>query len=293
MRMAGVSGLEKLAAGREDELNEDEFFGVEAIVLLEGRPAIRIRDDDFDRPDGDWAVLDAQRPRIRESIARVGRIEVSGHLSYDWVGTAFLVSPEAVMTNRHVAVEFARDDGAGWTFQPGLGAGFNPAVELRERSAPAGDARTVAGIVGVHPEVDLAVLRLEPTTEGQATANTPVVVAADPPEHVVGRQVYVVGYPAWDGRRNEPEPMRRIFTDVYDVKRLQPGRMTELVPDRFTVKHDCSTLGGNSGSPVFDLDGHRVLGLHFGGRYGVGNVAVPLWQLVNDPLLRRAGVSFG
>jgi len=35
-----------------------------------------------------------------------------------------------------------------------------------------------------------------------------------------------------------------------------------------------------------------VIGLHFGGRYGVGNYAVPLWQLVEDPLLRRGDLNF-
>ncbi|MFE3993398.1 hypothetical protein ACFXPW_17175 [Streptomyces goshikiensis] len=67
---------------------------------------------------------------------------------------------------------------------------------------------------------------------------------------------------------------------------------TGLVPGEFTVKHDCSTLGGNSGSPVFDLADHRVLGLHYGGRYGLGNFAVPLWELRGDPLLSRAGVNW-
>ncbi|GAA2148932.1 hypothetical protein GCM10009760_41570 [Kitasatospora kazusensis] len=290
--MAGVSGLEKLAVGRTDELDEDELFGVEAIVLLEGRPALRIRNGDFDGQDGDWSVLDGQRPRIRESISRVGRINVSGHLRLNWVGTAFMVAPDAVLTNRHVAVEFARADGPAWTFQPGMGAGFEPTDEPQEGPAPAKGVQAVTGIVGIHPDVDLAVLRVTPTADAGPTARTPVEVAADPPDDVVGRQVYVIGYPAWDGRRNEPESMRRIFMDVYNVKRLQPGRTTDLIPDDFTVKHDCSTLGGNSGSPVFDLDGHRVLGLHYGGRYGIGNYAVPLWQLVDDPLLRRAGVRF-
>jgi hypothetical protein len=117
-------------------------------------------------------------------------------------------------------------------------------------------------------------------------------VAADAPASLPGRPVYVVGYPAWDGRRNEPESMRRIFMDVYNVKRLQPGAATEFTPGGLVMKHDCSTLGGNSGSPVFDLTDHRVLGLHFGGRYRLGNFAVPLWELVEDPLLARAEVNW-
>ena len=57
-------------------------------------------------------------------------------------------------------------------------------------------------------------------------------------------------------------------------------------------KLDASTLGGNSGSAVIDYDKGLVVGLHFGGRYLEGNNAVPLWKLVDDPLLKKAKVNF-
>ncbi|MEU4492075.1 serine protease [Streptomyces sp. NPDC023998] len=288
---AGADGLDKLAEGRTDEISDDEAFGMEAIVLLEGRPAILIQNHDFAPQEGDWAVLDGHRAAIRESIARVGRVEVSGHASLDWLGTAFLVSPDVVMTNRHVAVEFARADGAGWTFQPGM----NARIDLTEEyGAPLGDggpAYHVDEVLGIHQDVDMALLRVSPAVDVPALP-TPLPVAADAPADLPGHPVYCVGYPAYDGRRNEPESMSRIFMDIYNVKRLQPGTTTELASQQNVVKHDCSTLGGNSGSPVFDLTDHRVLGLHFGGRYGLGNYAVPLWRMVDDPLLRRAEVNF-
>ncbi|MFG2334342.1 trypsin-like serine peptidase [Streptomyces sp. NPDC048604] len=291
---AGVTGLEKLAAGRPDEVGDDEYFGVEAIVLLEGRPAVLVQGGDFAAQEGEWALLDAHRDGIRASLARVGRVEVRGHPRLDWVGTAFLVGPDTVLTNRHVAVEFARSDGAGWTFQQGMTAQMDPGEELPLTPA---DARIdlltyeVAEVVGVHADVDLAVLRVAPPNGG-GPLPSPLAVAADAPADVPGHLVYVVGYPAWDGRRNEPESMRRIFMDVYNVKRLQPGRATRFAPGELVMGHDCSTLGGNSGSPVFGLPDHRVLALHFGGRYRTGNVSVPLWELVDDPLLARAGINW-
>ncbi|MFB7405765.1 trypsin-like serine peptidase [Streptomyces sp. NPDC056202] len=291
---AGVSGLEKLATHREDELDGDESFGVEAIVLMEGRPAILVQRQDFAPQHDEWAVLDVQRPAIRESLTRVGRVEVSGHPRLDWIGTAFLVGPRAVMTNRHVAVEFARSaDGDGrWTFDHGMSARVDPAEELPLAGEPPGVSvpYEITEIIGIHPDVDMALLRIEPSADGALP--TPLAVAADAPASVPGRQVYVIGYPAWDGRRNEPESMRRIFMDVYNVKRLQPGAATEFTPGGLVLKHDCSTLGGNSGSPVLDLTDHRVLGLHFGGRYGTGNFSVPLWELVDDPLLTAAEVNW-
>ncbi|AZS70194.1 serine protease [Streptomyces lydicus] len=288
---AGVSGLEKLAEGRADEIDDDESFGMEAIVLLEGRPAILVQNHDFAPQQGDWAVLDGHRAAIRASLSRVGRVELSGHLSLDWLGTAFLVGPDVVMTNRHVAAEFARGDSTGWTFQQGIGARLDMGEEYGGDAGGGGPAYDVVEVLGIHEDVDLALLRVAPPTGGGALP-APLAVAADAPADLPGRPVYCVGYPAYDGRRNEPESMRRIFMDIYNVKRLQPGTATELVPDRNVIKHDCSTLGGNSGSPVIDLTDHRVLGLHFGGRYGFGNFAVPLWQLVDDPLLGRAEINF-
>ncbi|MFD3534090.1 trypsin-like serine peptidase [Streptomyces sp. NPDC058664] len=291
---AGVSGLEKLAAHREDELDGDEAFGVEAIVLLEGRPAILVQRQDFAPQRDEWVALDAQRPAIRESLTRVGRVEVTGHPRLDWVGTAFLVGPRTVMTNRHVAVEFSRlqGDGSPWVFEYGMSARVDPAEELPVDGEPPGAFAPyeVTEIIGIHEDVDMALLRVEPSADGGLPA--PLAVAADAPASLPGRPVYVVGYPAWDGRRNEPESMRRIFMDVYNVKRLQPGMATEFTPGGLVMKHDCSTLGGNSGSPVFDLTDHRVLGLHFGGRYRTGNFAVPLWELVDDPLLTAAEVNW-
>ncbi|MCP9956834.1 trypsin-like serine peptidase [Streptomyces sudanensis] len=289
---AGARGLEKLAEGRDDEVGDDESFGMEAIVLLEGRPAILVQNGDFPPQEGDWTVLDGQRAAIRETLARVGRVEVSGHVSLDWVGTAFLVGADVVMTNRHVALEFAGDDAPGrWAFRPGLGA----ALDLtREFGAPPGvtePAYEVVEVLGVHREADMALLRVAPAPGGRELPS-PLAVAADAPAALPGLPVYVVGHPAWDGRRNEPEAMRRIFMDVYNVKRLQPGTAGGLLPERNVLTHDCSTLGGNSGSPVLGLGDHRVLGLHFGGRYGFGNYAVPLWTMLEDPLVRRAGLNF-
>lgn len=289
---AGARGLEKLAAGRDDEIGDDESFGMEAIVLLEGRPAILVRDADFAPQEGDWAVLNAQRAAIRQTLARVGRVDVSGHVSLDWVGTAFLVGADVVMTNRHVALEFTRDGGsAEWTFQPGLGAALDLTREYGALPGAGGSAYAVTEVVGVHRDVDMALLRVAPAPGGPALP-TPLAVAADAPADVPGHPVYVVGHPAWDGRRNEPEAMRRIFMDIYNVKRLQPGTANRLLPERNVLTHDCSTLGGNSGSPVLDLADHRVLGLHFGGRYGFGNYAVPLWSMLDDPLVRRAELNF-
>jgi hypothetical protein len=106
--------------------------------------------------------------------------------------------------------------------------------------------------------------------------------------------VYLIGYPARDARRNEPEPIARIFRDVYNVKRIQPGTLRRSI--RFheveLLQHDCAPLGITAGSCVVDLETHQVIGLQLSSRYLDVGTAIPLFVLRDDPLLRRAGVTF-
>jgi S1-C subfamily serine protease len=285
----GIDGLAKVAEGREDDLDADERFGIEAIVLLEGRPAILIQDGDFFSPPHEWSRLADAREGIRDAIASSGRIEVKGHLDLDWLGTASLVAPTTIMTNRHVAQEFSSRDGDRWTFRPRMTSRID---FLEELGSTASLKFEITETIGIHDHHDLALLRVESASSTGQALPEPLSVAANEPRDLLERDVYVVGYPCWDGRRNEPEPMRRIFMDIYNVKRLQPGKAVAYSTEYSAVQHDCSTLGGNSGSPVVDLETHRVIGLHFGGRYGVGNYAVPLWMLANDPLLKKGDLNF-
>jgi hypothetical protein len=285
----GIDGLTKIAEGREHDLHADERFGLQAIVLLEGRPAILVQDGDFVAPPSGWSRLADRREPIREAIARSGRIELSGHVNLDWVGTAFLVGPRTLMTNRHVAQEFCARDGDRWSFRPGMTTRVD---FLKELGSGAALEFEIVEAIGIHERHDLALLRVEDASSDGRALPGPLAVAADEPADLFGRDVYVVGYPALDSRRNEPAPIRRIFADVYNVKRLQPGKAVRYSHEYSAVQHDCSTLGGNSGSPVVDLESNEVIGLHFGGRYGVGNYAVPLWQLADDPLLKRGDLSF-
>jgi len=284
----GIDGLLKVARRREDDLDDAERFGMRAIVHLEGRPAILVEDGDFGAPPPEWARLTERRAQIREVIARSGRVEVAGHVELDWVGTASLVAPGTLMTNRHVADEFCARKGERWTFRQGM----TPRIDfLAERGRTATFEFEITETIGIHEQHDLALLRVEAASNDGRPVPEPLAVAASEPADLYDRDVYVVGYPAWDSRRNEPEPLRRIFADVYNVKRLQPGRAVGYSTMYSALEHDCSTLGGNSGSPVVDLETSTVIGLHFGGRYGVGNYAVPLWTLAADPLFARAGLN--
>ena len=66
--------------------------------------------------------------------------------------------------------------------------------------------------------------------------------------------------------------MEDIFGKTYNKKRLAPGGITSVEEAR--ILHSCTTLGGNSGSAVIDLDSGEALGLHFSGSFLATNYAV-------------------
>jgi hypothetical protein len=288
---AGASGLRKVESeGADADLTPIEALGLEAIVHIEGRPAIFIQGGHFFPPPAGWEVLEDVRDAIESTLKSVGRVEVSGHPSYDWVGTGFLVAPDVIMTNRHVAEVFSYTrNGRKWRFKSGMSGSIDYVEELGALDSA---EFALSEVLGVHQEFDMALFRVEQTSSSGATPPQPLSVAAQPPQSVMGRQVYAVGYPAWDGRRNDPQSMQRIFSNVFNVKRLQPGEIMALLESQSLFMHDCSTLGGNSGSCVVDLETQQVVGLHFGGRYLQGNYAVALWALTDDPLLLQAQVHF-
>lgn len=290
---AARSGLTKIrqAGDSRPNLTEEEMNGVEAIVLLEGRPSILIENGSFSYPPGEWYVLEDYRESIERAIAGVGRIEVSGHPRVDWLGTGFLVAPTVIMTNRHVAEAFtARRRGEGWQFKSGMKANIDFREEYGGSDAIEYDC---VEVIGVHPQLDMALFRIEPRSGPEKALPEPLTVHYRTPKGMRDRKVYVLGYPNWDGRRNAPEAMRAIFAGIYGVKRLQPGTIrTHLVLGN-TFKHDASTLGGNSGSCIVDLESGKVLGLHFAGKYRQYNTAVALWKLRRSTFLERAGVQFG
>lgn len=276
-------------AGNDADLDQSEQSALEAIILLVGRPPLFIQNGRLQSDLGDeWKHLDAKRTAMEATFASVGRIEVTGHSSLDWIGTGFLVADDVIMTNRHVAREFSEKVRARWKFQFGMSARID---YVEEFGALTSAEFALTKVIGVHDVFDLALFRVEQTSAQAATAPQGLPVAAQPPSSLVDHEVFAVGYPAWDGRRNDPAEMQRIFQNRFDVKRCQPGKITRAPNDSVFV-HDCSTLGGNSGSCVIDLETFRVIGLHFGGRYLKGNVAVALWELTNDPLLQKAKLNW-
>jgi hypothetical protein len=293
--------------GRDVVLDAAAEEELEAVVFTNARPAIFMHDGGFDDPPAPWdRILDPIKDTIAEVSSRVGRIELEGMEMLPYAGTGFLVAEDVVMTNCHVAILFAQTDADGrWRFKPEMGA----SISISDEPDPLHISNPLPGfdvkeVIGIHERLDLALLRVEPTAQSNVLPE-PLTVAAEDPGSLVDRRMYVIGYPMFDPDAN-PDLQELIFGKHFQVKRLQPGNCMKTPAGAEplirpcshasladTVFHDASTLKGNSGSAVFDVESGKVLGLHFSGAQLRFNRAIALWRLTEDPLLVKAGVRFG
>jgi endonuclease G, mitochondrial len=249
----------------------------ETIVLRTGRPVLAVVNDEAQLAftDAESEIWRSRLTGVREQLGRairaVGRIEVNGH-SFDWLGTGWLVAPDVVVTNRHVASEFASRRGEGFVFRQGFGGAMSARIDFLEEIGH-GVSREfrLSKILHVEGEdgPDVAFLRVE-QTGGDALA-APIALSGRAAGR--GQNVAVIGYPARDSRVPDQDLMLKIFGDVFDKKRLAPGQVK--APENGLLLHDCSTLGGNSGSVVLDLESGEAVAIHFSGRFLEANYAVP------------------
>ena len=250
---------------------------LESIIMRRRRPVLAIRNGatvlEF-KDQGDvplWkARLESAAAVLGPAIASVGRIELAGNPDFSWVGTGWLIHPQYLVTNRHVAEEFARSDGDKFVFQSGPDGAMKASIDmLQEIDRDETQVFDVKGVSYIEPRpgLDLAFLEVE---QIDGTVATPITLSSRAP--VTGPFVATIGYPAFDSRIPEPDLMKQIYGEIYDKKRLAPGAVTDADDDR--VLHNCTTLGGNSGSVVLDLTTGEALGLHFSGSFLRTNFAV-------------------
>jgi len=282
----GGAALDKMKKGKTD-LTPNEQLGLEAIVHLFGRPALLVQDNDFAAPPEEWKHLEGKRQMLKGILPSVGRVDLENHHTFPWCGTAFLVGNGIVMTNRHVAAVFSTLQGKEWKFTPGVKVKVDYREEFQRDKS---NEFKVDKVLGVHPTYDLALLSVS-MKAGKKKAPAVLKLSSKQPKATKDADVVVIGYPAFDSRNGRTEQID-IFKNIFNVKRLQPGKSTGLKQTPQILGHDCSTLGGNSGSCVIDLETGNVVGLHFGGQYLKGNVSVPLWKLATDSFFKKHKVNW-
>lgn len=273
-----ASIAEALAGGREARSAPgSRELALESIIMRRERPVLAIKENSAElvfRDEADSRVwmerLAAAKERIRRAIPAVGRIELFG-ARLDWAGTGWLVDEDILVTNRHVADEFAEANGEGFSFRQGEGGPVEAGVDFLEEIDSTA-SRLFRLLYPLHVEdasgPDVAFFKVARVAGGDTLA--PSIDLAE--QVAVTNNAAVIGYPAFDSRIPEFDLMSRIFDDIYNKKRLAPGGVTRVQETR--LLHNCTTLGGNSGSVVLDLDTGRALGLHFSGSFLTTNYAV-------------------
>lgn len=260
---AAQAAWDKLRNG--DEPAADELAALEFVIRLL-RPVPLSRGghlDDLPDQQGhnlypeelkdSWAAF---RPRIDPLLPSIGRINLNDGTH---VGTGFLVADGALATNRHVLGEltFGTDmltrGRAHIVFQREFGSNDAPVNIV-----------TIDGVIRVAPSADIALLSIPKL--GRPVVSLDVTALSE------GERVVVIGYPAQDKTRN-PLFSDAVFAGKYGVRRAALGEILDgrAAPHFY---HDCSTLGGNSGSPVFSLQTGRVVGIHRSGFFMYRNEAV-------------------
>lgn len=274
--------------------SDAEFFDTrrfsEAIVLLKSRPVLLVKNGIFE--EAPLAGLERRLKQHRQALATpinsVGRIELMDHDTLDWCGTGWRIDDDIIVTNRHVASLFAERQGNIFRFRSNrFGKALRAHIDFREEyMQPESEEHMIAKVLWIAPDVseapDMAVLQV---VQGD-TLPPPLALAAKDP--VPRQEVAVVGYPAHDSR-NDAGAMQDVFGNIYDVKRFAPGEVVALVEDAWYLTHDCSTLGGNSGSALLSIDSGEVVGLHFGGQFRKANYAVKA-SVIKSLLRRRSWV---
>ena len=234
------------------------------------RPAFVIQDHDFQVPsDHPWApLLNMYKENIRRAVSSVGIFEIVRGGKKFPSGTGWLLTEDLVVTNQHVSEVFCEKVKGKYRLKKGF---EKITIDFNEEFERIHDYEfKVIDIVHVEEDdtsiydhtPDIAILRVEKINKNGEHLPPPLPLYHEPLK--VNQAIAIIGFPSADYKL--PLKRKRIFNNIYDVKRVQPGLIKNIkMLYEFDFKHDCSTLVGNSGSPVIDILTGKVVGTHFAG----------------------------
>lgn len=211
----------------------------------------------------EWGQFQTQIKPYLHSIGRIDRISLSAsNTTFETFGTGFVVSydHDLLVTNKHVL-----QDLSSGSFRLEKGQAV---VRFQREYMTIPDEKPVniLEVVDVSPTLDIALLRLEKTTYTDGRQVLPFNLNSID----VDLQVVAIGYPCYD--ESNPIFVSALFGENFGVKRAAPGLI--LGVDTANCYHDCSTLGGNSGSPLLSMKDASIVGLHHEGKFTYRNEAI-------------------
>jgi Trypsin-like peptidase domain/Effector-associated domain 8 len=192
--------------------------------------------------------------RAIEASHSVNRVVVSDGVQ-QWTGTGFLIAPDLIMTNHHVisTAEHARASTFVFNFELDTDSAPKPVIV----ASPA-----EGGLFYANKTLDFAVVQIASVD----SARSPLKLGGTPSRR--GDAVTIIGHP--NGH----------------LKQISLRNNAVEFADATVIQYTASTEPGSSGSPILDLNGPIVVGIHHSSQY----VTIP-----GNPsrVLRNAGTAMG
>jgi hypothetical protein len=293
------AGMAALAGGMPDwQLGSDEAQGLEAVIHVRGRPAVRVYGDDLEDlsvyPGAQlWqAAADIHRNAILDICASTGAVHVRDGFvpNAPWVqGTAWLVAPDLAVTNRHVlfpplggtAIARRMPGSTNARMKQDYGVTLDFAFDDGKAREAIYRVLDVPFVSEARDPIDAALLKVERLS---GPAAIPMQVSRESVFEL--ERLYVVGHP---GRlETVPDKVRAVFGDPDERKRVSFGLKLEAdSADPDELVHDASTIGGYSGGCVLGFLANEVRALHYWGDPDSGNRAITASALRRHPVLGR------
>jgi hypothetical protein len=229
----------------------------ELMLAVAVRPMLRVLDGRIAQaPTARWQkYIEQRQSSIVSAAASIGKIE-GRRADGTWIlfGTGWVCAERCIVTNHHVRMDLTRlGVSAARIDFANDGAGTSKRIPLDLRSA-----RSV-------PDDDVCVLR--------AGVDTPPPLQITDSEVRDATEVVAIGFPSHSqGARERPTPkelVERLLGTNQNPKFVSPGNAWLREGD---VWHDCTTLAGNSGSPLYLPEKKLVVGLHRGGPFSEANL---------------------
>lgn len=292
------SATKALARGAAPHsLRPTQVVALEAVIHTRGRPAVRIDGNDLEDMTkypgaGIWTlIVDNHRRAIMAACNATAAVRVVDRLAggMAWVqGSAWLVSADTAITNRHVlfpplgGTRLARR--VPGTSSARMRRDLDVCLDFAFHDNPPDPvAYKIVDIPFVSEEndpVDAAMFKVEPVAGKAPLLN----LTREPQEEL--ERLYVVGHPGL--MPAIPAEVRAVFGNPDEKKRVSFGQvMTPATRPGEDIVHDASTIGGFSGGCVMDFLSNDVAGLHYLGDTAKGNRAVAAAAILNHPGLSR------
>ncbi|MBC8753929.1 trypsin-like peptidase domain-containing protein [Kordia sp. YSTF-M3] len=255
----------------------------QSIIKTVDRPVFLINNDQINIGiTTSWEKhIEENLETISKVIPAIGRIEITGDSRRKWAGTGWLLKDtDIIVTNRHVARHFAKKKSEGvFEFKKNymrrpVGVKIDFKEEQDAGEALEFDIKKVLHIAK-NSELDIALLRVQKRNyKGQklpegleisydlSILKEDIEDESEEEKENIKKNIYVVGYPACS---DNEELRTTFFNGVSEVKQFAPGALFGTCISKYIYYHDCTTWGGNSGSPLLDFTTGKVLGIHYAG----------------------------